>query len=733
MYRTWRYTKIVNHLLPRWNQFIKVLTKYNSKHTLYKSTPKPLTLYSTTMSPRKRAKVDTIAGCHIRFNERDNCYRHKEYFINFGIGDSRVYDVSEAFLTKDILFEILSEVRKVITVGNPKSRSGNLSGKGIELAWVLNRFDRKFIKRCDEYTMTNLLKRLGGKCDSECLRGITYRNKFQDPVDIHMDGPALHEICTIMGYEPRPLYIRGANLLNLRYKGHRSNGDSVIKVSTISEEDLPVYMVFVREKIMRAQKLDGQEYLITSRVDDAEETLVRSLHELSRRFDVPDVVVNNEPNDTEEGLNTEVLIEEQLEACSISMNNPVSYLCGLPGTGKTSTLCKIMKDSHGVVVLTPSHVSKEVVYQRGIQNGVDPQNFSVEVTSFAVRHTDEWMPDHIPEGDQQIGQRSIDFMEKFKKPDGSIQIETLVIEEASMVDIFQASKVINQFCDIPSLKRIVFCGDMRQLPSVAKGRVLQDIMECGTIPGKILETNHRSGEALSSNLRHILNSSMIHIEEDDTFEVVSVPIDHCEVDTDKYGRDRVVALQPIIDLYMDHVDKGFPCHIFGYTHIEINQINNALKTSIFGSDSVTFPNGCKVRIKDPDAISNSPYHRNDFIEIVENKGLKNYTVRRWSNNVRDEDSVPEEPIQIKINGRLSEALGLGFASSIHAFQGSECPYVIVHGVPNCAYFCRDSMYTAMSRGKKKCTIVTCNKPRFNWKKIVYKRAIVRLSNLSRRF
>lgn len=336
------------------------------------------------MSPRKKTKLANIAGCHIRFNEMSGSYRHGDSYINFGVGDSRVYDVPEAFLTKDVIFEVLSEVRRVICVGNPKSRSGNLSGKGIEIAWILNRFDRKFIKRVDEFTMKNILKRLGGKCDSECLRGITYRSRFHEPVDIHMDGPALHEICKILGCEPRPLYIRGADVLNKKYKGHRSNGDSVIKVSTIPEEDLPVYMIFVREKIMRAQKLDGQEYLITSQVDDSEEILVRSLHELSRRFDVPEVVVSNDEDS--EDSNRETLIQEQLDACSISMSNPVSYLCGLPGTGKTSTLCKIMKDSNGVAVLTPSHVSREVVYQRGLQNGVHRQSFSVEVLAFAVLH-----------------------------------------------------------------------------------------------------------------------------------------------------------------------------------------------------------------------------------------------------------------------------------------------------------------------------------------------------------
>ena len=688
------------------------------------------------MSPRKKSKVSTIPGCYIRFNEASGSYKNGDSYINFGEEGSRVYDVPERFLTKDVLFEVLSEVNRVITVGNPKSVSGNLSGKGVQVAWILNRFDKKVMKYVDEFTMSNILKRLGKKCDSECLRGIRYWNKFQDPVDVHMDGPALHEICKIMECEPRPMYIRGADILNRKYKGHRSNGDSVIKVSTITEDDLPVYMIFVREKIMRAQKVDGQEFLITSQVDDAEETLVRSLHELSRRFDVPEVVVTNyisEPEDSEEFQESrEQLIEEQLEACRIAMNNPVSFLCGLPGTGKTSTLCRIMKDSNGVVVLTPSHVSREVVFQRALQNGVVFQNFSVEVLAFAVRHIEEWMPGYEAQGEHPIGQRSKDFMERFKQDDGSLQIETLVIEEASMVDVFQSSKVIKQFCDIPSLKRIVFCGDHRQLASVEKGRVLQDVMVCGTIPGKILETNHRSGEALSSNLRHILNSSMIHIEEDDTFEVVSVPLDYCEVDTDKYGRDRVLALQPIIDLYKENVDKGLPSHVFSYTHIEINKINNALKTSIFGSDSVTFPNGCKVRIKDPDIISPAQFHRNEFVEVVENKGLKNYTVRRWSNSL-DEDSIPEDSIEIKITGRLKDALCLGYASSIHAFQGSECPIAIVHGISNCAFFGRNGLYTAMSRAKKKCFVVTCNQARFNWKKIVYKRDVERLSNLSRRF
>ena len=706
----------------------------------------------------KKAKKEYIPGCYIRFHEATNSYKRGDHYINFREGENRVYDVDESFLTKDILFEILSQDRKVITVGNPISSSGGLSGKGIQISWVLNRFDKRFGKLCSEVDMRRILKRLEARCDSECLKGISYRNEYQDAVTVYMDGNALQQICKIMEQEPRHVYIRGADLMNHRYKGHRGDGNSVIKASNIPGDDMEVYIILVKEKILRARKVDGEEYLMTTEVDNAEETLVRSLHEISLRFDAPvtrvcpslddssdetsppEIPVSDDSSDDDSPLcygamETEVLVEEQLEACRIAMNNPVSYLTGFPGTGKTSCLCKILRDSRGTVVLTPSHVSRDVVCQRAFQNGLDPTTFSVEVLAFAVRHVQEWLPGHDMEGEHEISQRSKDFLEKFKGSDDHLQIETLVIEEASMCDLFQASSIVEQFCEIGSLKRVVFVGDSRQLASVAKGRVLQDVMECGSIPGKVLEINHRSGSALSSNLRHILNSSMINMEEDETFEVVDAPMKHCLVEKDSFGRDRVMAIQPVIDVFMDYMKKGMPCHVFAYTNIECNKINEAIKTSVFGVDSVAFPNGCKVRVKDPEIITQSQFHRNEFLEVLENRGPKHFVVKRWSNKIRDEDSAPldeEELFEIRIKGRLRDAIALGYVSSIHAFQGSESPFVIVHGIPNCAYFCRDSMYTACSRGKTRCTIVTCSIPRFNWKKIVYKKAISRLSTLSRR-
>ncbi len=699
------------------------------------------------MPPQKKAKRPTprprpteITGDRIRFDDKTNTYRHGPDYVNFESNASRVWDVPDAFLSKAVAFEILSHERSVITLGNPRSTTGRGAiTRGIRLRWVLSRFDRAFATRCSDADMARIIRELDStRCDAECLRGISFSNpRVGDVVTIHVDGSAVHEICEIMGKEPRPAYKRAADLLNLGFKGHRSNGDSVVRASDIDRDDLQTYVLLVREGIMKAEKLDGQQFLVTAEVDEAERSIVGSLRELAGRFEgTKEVAIENDPRDRGEAL-----VPEQLSACRTAMNNPVSYITGFPGTGKTSALCRLLRESDGTVILTPSHVSREVVRRRALANGIDPSTFSVEVLAFAVRHTREWLPGGRDE-ERQVTQRSRDFMEKFTVAGegegegdgdgggggggGGARVETLVIEEASMCDVFQAARVIAAFCELDSLKRLVLCGDHRQLQSVSKGRVLQDFIDCESIPGTTLTVNHRSGSALSTNLRHILESSVVDMESDETFQVLTFLRDGCVVEEDRFGRNRVLALQPTVDLYRLNRERGLTTHVFAYTNVEVRRINEAIRESVFGASPLPFPDSCKVRVVDPDLVSPPHFHRNDFIEVVTNLGNKSFLAKRWG--VVD----PGEPLQFRVTGRLRDALSLGYCSSIHAFQGSECDHVIVHAIPNCAYFSRDALYTACSRGKKSCVLVTCRTSWNNFERIVRKPAVPRLSNLSHR-
>ena len=678
----------------------------------------------STMQTVKRYKKNEVYGVSIKYDDKAQCYKKNGKFINFGVGDNRVYDVGEVFLENDkVVFGVISETPKVITLGSPTSIGDDLFAKNIGLVWALSRVDHGFSKNCTRENLVDVIQACSGSdCALVILRGIKYLNKFGAKCYIHLDGKGMRDVCRIMGQEASDIHVRAADLLNETYRGHRSNGDSVIPVSSIRANDMPAFKMMYREEILKAQRIGSKEYLITQEVSKAEDTFKDSLAYLQKKFHAEGsrVSIENDPDAEEQ------LVEEQLNACNISMNSAASYICGMPGTGKTSSLCKIIKNSNGTVILTPSHVAREVIYQRARKNLIPESTFSVEVLAFGIRHIHTWHPDEADRDDFNPSDRSMKMMKKFQDHDGNIQVETLIIEETSMADLFQTSAVLSAFCDFPSFKRVVFCGDHNQLESISKGSVLRDVMESSKVPGTVLKINHRSKSGLSENLRRILTSSLAFIQEDETFEIREYGIDECHVETDKFNRRRVVIRDPIIRLFLEHVEQKIPCHVFAHTNIEVKQLNSGIKLALFGEDSVLFPIGCKVRVKDCDILSPSVFHHNDFLEIVEIRDKKEFLVKRWSDPAR-------YPIltAIKVEGRIRDALDLGFASTIFSFQGSEVDNVICHTVPNSAYFHRNALFTGVSRARKKAYIVGVKDVTCSWKKVLYKKAVPRISNLSK--
>ncbi|CAM9099453.1 unnamed protein product [Ectocarpus sp. 12 AP-2014] len=673
------------------------------------------------MATAKRTKRNEVVGSTIKYDDKTQCYKRSGKFVNFGIGDSRVYDVGEVFLKHHVIFGVITETPRALTLDSPSSNGDSDFEKNIGLVWALSRVDHVFSKNCTSENLAMVIKACSGQdCASSCLRGIIYTNQFGAECVIHLSGKVMKDVCRIMGQEASDLHVRAADLLNETYRGHRSNGDSVIPVSAIRANDMPAFKMMYREKIVMSQKVGNKEFLITREVSEAEELFKASLAHLKLNFSVESRI--EIANDTD---SAEQLIEEQLSACNIAMNNGVSYICGMPGVGKTSSLCKVIKNSRGTIILTPSHVAREVVHQRAKKNLSPESTFSVEVLAFGIRHIHTWHPDadkfRIKPSD-----RSCQLMEKFQDSNGNIQVETLIMEETSMADIFQTSAVLAALCKFPSFKRVVFCGDHNQLESISKGSVRRDVMGSTSVPGTVLRINHRSKSGLSDNLPRIITSSLAFMEEDETFEIREYGIDECHVETDKFNRRRVVIRDPVIRLFLEHVESGIPCHVFAHTNIEVKQLNSGIKLALFGDDSGLFPPGCKVRVKDCDAISPAVFHHNDFLEVVEVRGSGEYLVKRWS------DSYPYPKLTaIKLEGRVRDALDLGFASTIFSFQGSEVDNVICHTVPNSAYFHRNALFTGVSRARKKAYIVGVKDDACSWKKGLYKKAVPRISNLSK--
>jgi exodeoxyribonuclease V alpha subunit len=74
--------------------------------------------------------------------------------------------------------------------------------------------------------------------------------------------------------------------------------------------------------------------------------------------------------------------------------------------------------------------------------------------------------------------------------DHPLDADLIVVDEASMLDLILANKLIKA---IPAGAHLLLVGDVDQLPSVGAGEVLRDILAADTIPRVRLTTIFRQG------------------------------------------------------------------------------------------------------------------------------------------------------------------------------------------------------------------------------------------------
>ena len=72
--------------------------------------------------------------------------------------------------------------------------------------------------------------------------------------------------------------------------------------------------------------------------------------------------------------------------------------------------------------------------------------------------------------------------------DNPLEVDVIIVDETSMVDIFLMQALLKA---VSIGTRVVFVGDMNQLPSVGPGNVLLDIIRSGVVPVTVLDVIYR--------------------------------------------------------------------------------------------------------------------------------------------------------------------------------------------------------------------------------------------------
>jgi exodeoxyribonuclease V alpha subunit len=291
----------------------------------------------------------------------------------------------------------------------------------------------------------------------------------------------------------------------------------------------------------------------------------------------------------------------------------------------------------------------------------------------------------------------IDFTKGgFKKNhDNPLKCDLLIVDEASMIDtslMYHLLKAIFKTC------RVIFVGDIDQLPSVGPGNVLRDLIDSETLP--IVRLREIFRQAKGSHI--ITNAHKINQGE---FPYLNGKRDFRFIEAEK-PEDVRRSIITLLTLELNEFDVKKQV-----------QVLCPMKRGIIGIDSLNEelqrllnPNRCQPLVRmgrrflTGDKVMQI---RNQHNKKLSNGDVGYITAIDPSDQFLKVDFYGHEVIY-----DISELdeLVLAYAVSIHKYQGSECPCVIIPiHTTHFKLLHRNLLYTGITRGKKRVYLVGTKK------------------------
>ncbi len=377
------------------------------------------------------------------------------------------------------------------------------------------------------------------------------------------------------------------------------------------------------------------------------------------------------------------LDELQTQACVSAIENGVSVISGGPGTGKTT----IIKALISVFEKTGKSYKLAAPTGRAAKKMQDSSDRDSRTIHRLLEI--EFMGDG---GDMQ-------FARNENKP---IDADVVIIDEMSMVDIELMQSLLKA---INAGTRLILIGDMDQLPAVGPGKVLQDIIESGTLECTILNNIYRqeTGSSIPIMARDINNGVMPDLNPDDGSMLFI---------EERGGRNIFAKMTEIIKQEMKTSSdiqvitpgkKGDTGTI--NLNVMMQDVFNPIRAGKREKKYInrTFREGDKVmQIKNNYEITYTTLYDEGtgvyngdigYLEEIDNESEKMTVVFEGGKTVIYESSE-------------SDQLESAYAITVHKSQGSEYEVVIMplYGV-NELLQNRNLLYTAVSRAVKKLYII----------------------------
>ena len=268
----------------------------------------------------------------------------------------------------------------------------------------------------------------------------------------------------------------------------------------------------------------------------------------------------------------------------------------------------------------------------------------------------------------------------------------LVIDEASMLDVQTMFAIVTH---LPDTARIVFVGDVQQLPSIGSGRVFGDIINSKMVPVTTLDIVQRQADTtgIPSYSKCVING-----EVPESLSTGNITFHDVEIDAVERTVDAIVANSDGDAQIIGMTRKGYE------NRAGIEQINRNVQAALnkHGKRITVSANGHHqfVDIRENDRVI---FTRNNYDKAVWNGTLG--TVK--SVNQSDDsyaDVYTDDGDIIEITHGMLFDIQLSYAITLHKAQGSQFKRVIIT-LTNASMLDRSFLYTAITRAECSVDIV----------------------------
>ncbi|MDF2578018.1 MAG: recd1 [Chlamydiales bacterium] len=365
-------------------------------------------------------------------------------------------------------------------------------------------------------------------------------------------------------------------------------------------------------------------------------------------------------------LNIQLAANQKL-AVTQALTEKVQVITGGPGTGKSTI-------THAILTISSTLTSNILL---AAPTGRAAKRMS-EITGKNASTIHSLLEYDFTQGG---------FKRNRKNP---LKCDLLIVDESSMIDTMLMYNLLKA---IPSGSRVIFVGDINQLPSVGPGNVLKNFIECEQLPVTILTEIFRqaAGSKIVTNAHRINTGEFPDISGGSTSDFFFMNAETPE---------------EVLDILKGVVCFRLPKK-YNFDPINEIQVLAPMKRGVVGTINLnTELQKILNPSTDPLIHAAREFHVGDKVMQIRN----NYDKEIFNGDVGRIIEIDRDTNEILVNFESKEVaydlsdldeLVLAYAVSIHKYQGSECPCIVVPvHTTHFLMLHRNLLYTAVTRGKK---------------------------------